>query len=280
MIHHLHRLIRRAAATALLMLGAAAHAQYASDIDIYAGPLASTAAPNVLIIVDNTANWNSKFTSEMSALIASMNNLPLDRIRVGLMMFTETGGGNSGADGGYVRSAMRLVNVDYQTKFKALLASLDVGNDKSNGGKAALTMAETYYYFAGMAPNSGNNKSKTDFLGNTSGTAASQAVYALPANALLAKGGTRYSSAILDPCQRNYIIYISNGAVQDNASDTSDSSSRLTAAYAAAGMTRPPDITLSPSGSQSGVSDEWARFLKASNMGISTYTVDVDKITT
>ena len=280
MIRYLQRMIRRAAATAALLVAAGAQAQYATDIDIYAGVAAANAAPNVLIIVDNTANWNTAFSNEMAALIASMNNLPVDRIRVGLMMFTETGGGNSGSDGGYVRSAIRLVNADYKTKFNSLMTSLHVLNDKSNGGKAGLTMAEAWYYFSGLAPNSGNNKVKTDYNGNNTGSAASQAIYALPGNALSSKTASPYASPLLDPCQRNYIIYISNGAVQDNNSDTTNASNRLTAAYAAAGLTRPADITLSPSGSQTGVGDEWARFMKASNMGISTYTVDVDKVTT
>ncbi len=262
------------------LAAAPARAQYTSDIDIYAGLGGANAAPNVLIILDNTANWNTKFTNEVAALIASVNNLPASRVRVGLMMFTETGGGNSGADGGYVRSAVRLIEPDYQSRFKALLSSLDVLADKSNGGKAGMTMAEAYYYFAGRAPNSGNNKNKTDYAGNVSGSAASQAIYALPGNALGSKAGSPYASPLLDACQRNYIIYISNGAVQDNNADTEAASTRLTAAYAAAGLTRPPDIALSPSGSQSGVADEWARFMKASPLGISTYTVDVDKITT
>lgn len=280
MTHSVTRRIQRLAIAAGLMVAASVQAQYSSDIDIYSGPTALNDAPNVLIVMDNTANWNTAFTNEVAALVSTVNALPANRFRVGLMMFTETGGSDSGNAGGYVRSAVRLLDTNYQTKFKALLNSLDSTGDKSNGGKAGLTMAETYYYFAGKAPYAGNNKAKTDYTGNTSGTVASNAVYAITGNALTSKSGTPYISPVLNDCQRNYIIYISNGAVQDNNSDTSEASTRLSAAYTALGLTRPADLNLSPSGSQSGVSDEWARFMKKSPQNIATYTLDVDKITT
>lgn len=280
MTHSISRKIQHLVIAAALMVATAVQAQYSSDIDIYSGPTAVNDAPNVLIVLDNTANWNAAFVNEVAALVSTVNALPANRFRVGLMMFTETGGGNSGNAGGYVRSAVRLLDTNYQTKLKALLNSLDSGNDKSNGGKAGLTMTEAYYYFAGKSPYAGNNKEKTDYAGNASGTAASNAVYAIAGNALPSRSGTPYVSPILNECQRNYIIYISNGAVQDNNSDTTEASSRLSAAYTALGLTRPADLTLFPSGSQSGVSDEWARFMKKSPQNISTYTLDVDKITT
>lgn len=273
--------ILRFAAIALSLLAAApVYAQYTSDIDIYSGSAASADAPNILFVVDNTANWNTAFTNEIAALVSTFNSLPANKFRVGMMMFTETGSGNSGSDGAYVRSAVRLLDTNYQTKLAALLNSLNSNGDKSNGGKAGLTMAEAYYYFAGKAPYAGNNKAKTDYAGNVSGTAASNAIYAIAGNALASKSGSPYVSPVLSDCQRNYIIYISNGAVQDNASDTSTASTKLSAAYTALSMTRPADIALFPSGSQSGVADEWARFMKKTPQNISTFTLDVDKITT
>lgn len=261
------------------LFAASAQAQYSSDIDIYSGSAATVDVPNILFVVDNTANWNSAFTNEIAALISTFNSLPANKFRVGLMMFTETGGGNTGNDGGYVRSAVRLLDTNYQTKLSALLSSLSSNSDKSSGGKAGLTMAEAYNYFSGKAPYSGNSKAKTDYTGNTSGTLADNAVYAIPGNALASKTSSPYVSPVLSLCQRNYIIYISNGAVQDNTSDTNTASSQLSAAYTALGLTRPADINLSPSGSQSGVSDEWARFMKSSPQNVSTYTLDVDKVT-
>ena len=267
------------ACAVMCLLAVPAQAQYSSDIDIYSGPTAAADVPNVLFVVDNTANWSSAFTNEIAALVSTLNSLPANKFRVGLMMFTENGGGNSGNSGGYVRSAVRLLDTNYQIKLSAMIASLNSNSDKSSGGKAGITMAEAYYYFSGKAPYSGNNKVKTDYTGNTSGTLASNAVYAIAGNALASMAGSPYVSPVLSLCQRNYIIYISNGAVQDNSSDTSTASSQLTAAYTALGLTRPADINLSPSGSQSNVSDEWARFMKSSPQNISTYTLDVDKVT-
>ncbi|MBV7430252.1 MULTISPECIES: pilus assembly protein [unclassified Acidovorax] len=255
-------------------------AQYTSDIDIYSGTSTSD-PPNVLILLDNTANWNNAFTNEIAAMVSTINALPAGKFRVGLMLFTETGNPNNNVDGGYLRAAIRPLDAAYKTTFTNMLGSLDKLGDKSNGGKAGKTMAEAYYYFTGAAPNSGNNKVKADYAGNASGTAFSNAIYAQPNNALPSFAGSPYRSPLVDACARNYIIYISNGAAQDNNSDNTDASTRLSAAYAAAGLARPADITdLSPNGSQSNFADEWARFMKKSPSNITTYTMDVDRVTT
>ncbi len=41
----------------------------AEDIDLFMGPVsqAEKSAPNVLFIMDNTANWNTPFTAEKAA---------------------------------------------------------------------------------------------------------------------------------------------------------------------------------------------------------------------
>ncbi len=278
-------LARQFLAVALSVFAALAtaptQAQYTSDIDIFS--VASTAAdtPNVLIILDNTANWESMFSREMKALTDTLTALQADRFRVGLMMFTESGGDNSGPDGGYVRAAVRPLTDSYKGRLINLINSLDTQGDRSNNGKAGLAMAEAYQYFSGQAPVSGARKVKTDYAGNTSGTSASRAIYALSGNALGSYAGGTYASPVQSGCVRNYIIYVSNGAAQDNASDSATASSALTAAYSALGMTRPPDISgLSPSGSQDNMADEWARFMRASPQAISTYTLDIDPRTT
>lgn len=265
-----------------LALGLPSQAQYTSDIDIYSGT-SSAGAANVLIVMDNTANWNTQFSAERAALKSTIAALPLDRFRIGLMMFTETGGGNSNTDGAYVRSAIRTLDANYRPKFLSLLDSIDVIADKSNGGKASLSMVEAYAYFTGGVPLGGNNKVKTDYSGNTSGTAASNAIYQLPGNALSSKGAGTYNSPLIPGnCDRNYIIYVSNNAAQDNNNDATTAENRLNAAYAAAGLTRPMPrvIPLTPNKSQDNVSDEWARFMKASPSAITTFTLDVDKVST
>jgi type IV pilus assembly protein PilY1 len=279
------------------LLGAAAlvlcQPANAEDIDLFVQPAAAAGeVPNVLILLDNTANWNTPFTAEIDALISTFESLPLGplgepRFRVGLMMFTETGNPNNNVDGGYVRAAVRDLNAGYKERLGDLLASLDVGDDKSNGGKAGLTMAEAYLYYDGAAPRSGNRKVKTDYTGNVVGTPESLAIYALPGNALPNGGanpraGTPYNSPILPgSCGPNYIIYISNGPVQDNTSDTRTATDMLVAAATAEGISGATDtIPISPSGSQTNVADEWARFMKKSSHNITTYTVDVNPGTT
>ena len=252
------------------------HSAIAEDIDLFVGaPPSTTDVPNVLIILDNTANWNSAFSNEMAALSSVVSGLPADKFRVGLMTFTETGGGNTGNDGAYVRAAIRLMNSANKTKYQNLVTSLDVTGDKSNGGKIGKSMEEAYLYFSAGIPHAGNNKIKTDYAGNASGTASSSAIYALPSNALLSKAGSPYVSPVVASCAKNYIIYISNGAAQDNSADTTQAIGALSAA---GGSTT--TIPISPSGSQSNVADEWARFMKKSNLGIISYTVDVNKVTT
>jgi len=269
---------------------------WAEDIDLFVQPppAASTDLPNVLILLDNTANWNSAFTNEIAALVSTVNGLPVQTVggsitannngkfRVGLMLFTETGSGNSGDDGGYVRAAVRQLHSNNKTKYMALLNSLDDKDDKSNGGKLGKTMAEAYKYFSGGTPNSGNNKNKTDYAGNASGTVASKAIYALADNALASKSATTYLSPVsANSCAKNFIIYISNGAAQDNSNDTSTATTLLSTAATAAGISgATTTIPISPSGSQDNIGDEWARFMRKSALGVITYTVDIDKVTT
>ncbi len=248
----------------------------AEDIDLFVGtPPNAADVPNVLIILDNTANWTSAFTNEMAALSSVVNGLPADKFRVGLMMFSETGAGNSGNDGAYVRAAMRTMNSANKPKYQSLVSSLDVSADKSNGGKIGKSMEEAYLYFSAGVPHAGNNKNKADYTGNATGTAASNAVYAVAGNALASKAGSPYVNPIVGSCVKNYVIYISNGAAQDNNSDTTQATTALTAV---GGNTTA--IPISPSGSQSNVADEWSRFMKKSSLSITTYTVDINKVTT
>ncbi|MBS7663938.1 pilus assembly protein PilY [Pseudomonas lalucatii] len=258
---------------------------HAEDIDLFVGtPPSATDVPNVLIILDNTANWNTPFSNEMAALSSVISGLPADKFRVGLMMYTETGGGNSGNDGAYVRAAIRLLDSTTKTKYQALVNSFDSGNDKGNAGKSAKAMAEAYRYFSAGAPYAGNNKNKTDYSGNVynpnpaavgAALAPSRAVWALPGNALASKAGTTYANPIVSGCAKNFIIFISNGANQDSSNDTKEAEDLLVAAGGSKAV-----IPISPTGSQDNAVDEWARFMKKSSLGITTYTVDINKVTT
>ena len=100
-------------ATSLAAVGAALFQPPAAaeDIDLFVQPPpANNGTPNVLILLDNTANWNTPFTQEIAALVDTFNGLTVNndgtaQFRIGVMMFTETGNPNSNVDGGYIRAA-------------------------------------------------------------------------------------------------------------------------------------------------------------------------------
>lgn len=241
----------------------AASAVQNQDIDVFlTSGGTSTDLPNVLIVLDNTANWNTPFTSEKTALVSLFNSLQADTFNVGLMMFTETGGANGTIDGGYVRYAVRQMNSSNKTTLAGIVNGLNVNSDKSNGGKLGQTMREAYLYFGGQNAYSGL-KVKTD-----SGAFTTSPTYRSPASGA---------------CQRNFVIFINNGPVQDNTSDTTSATSALSAA---GGNTT--TIPLSPSGSQSNIGDEWARFMNGVDLNssfsgtqnITTYTIEVQPIST
>ena len=274
----------------LLLFGGRAAAE---DIDLFVQPAGASGGPaNVLIILDNTANWGRNvggqaiWINERAAMIQSLQNLPVNAdgsavVRVGIMMFNETGAPNNSIGGGYVRAALRDMTTANKTKYNALLTSFDVNTDKSSNGKAGLVMAEAWRYFKGQAPYAGNSKVKTDYTGNVTGTAQSKAIYALAGNALNSYAGSPYNSPVTaGGCGRNYIIYVSNGAAQDNNSDIATGTAMLATAAAAESISGATTaIPISPSGSQANMADEWARFMLGSSLGVVTYTVDVDKIT-
>src|SRR3954470_6356952 len=77
------------------------------DTDLFRNnPNIPSERPNVLIVLDNTANWNTAFANEKTAFVSVVNALD-DSFNVGWMMYPETGGGNDNIDGAYVRFAMR-----------------------------------------------------------------------------------------------------------------------------------------------------------------------------
>lgn len=283
-----------------LALGVLPRAGMSEDIDLFqANPAITGQKPNVLIILDNTANWNTPFDYEKAALVALVNSLD-DRFNVGVMMFTETGNPNDNESGGYVRAAIRNMNGTNKTALANLVNNLRKDYDKGNNATYAQAMHEAYLYFSGSAARAGLGRYKRDFAGNVlpiTGNNAndnpylaySNAVYALPGNAFASGshsspyGDGTYVSPITaaNNCAKNYIIFISNGPA-----DNSDDGPATTLLAGLGGNTTA--IPISPSGEQSNMMDEYARFLygtdvKSSVTGkqnIITYTVDVNPGTT
>ena len=100
------------------------------DTDLFlANPAYAAVRPNVLIFLDNTANWNTRFDNEKAALATLFSGMS-DQFNVGLMMYTETGAGNSGPDGAYVRAAVRQMTPLNRFLMAGLVNSFDKLGDK------------------------------------------------------------------------------------------------------------------------------------------------------
>lgn len=266
----------------------AAGSAHSEDIDLFVGAQASsTELPNVLFVIDNTANWTQAFTSEKTALQNVFNNLKTkSNVNIGVMFSAETSNADNSVQGGYVRAAVRTMNEVNAPKYADMFAALDVGKDKGNSGQSSLVMSEAFYYFLGKAPYSGNGKAKTDYLGNTGAdwsnsatTAASKAamqqIYLLSGNALSSKHSTKYNAPPSGSgCAKKYIIYVSNGPSQDSASIISKSTSLL--AQEGGNTTA---IKLAVAGSQDNVTDEWARFLHDQH-DVVIHSIEINPATT
>lgn len=262
-----------AAATGLLALP---RPGLADDTDLFLiNPAVSSTVPNVLIILDNTANWGPMFTAEKAALVSVVNGLD-ERFNVGLMMFTEPGGGagvcgNGNTEGAYVRFAVRNMTTANKTALKNILNSLDVSDDNSTKALYGLAMNEARQYFADAAARSGDDQGKRDYSGNACPTIAPPA----SGNAFSSSSSTTYDGPIADDCQKNFIIFLSNGKAND---DNNSSTTSETLLSGLGGNTT--TISLTPNGSESNTADEWARFLanndQHSRSGVQTvftYTV-------
>ena len=129
--------IRALAAGACLTFAVAGLAR-AEDIDLFtSGPPNAANAPNILIVLDNSANWSSNSQgwtdpngiispfkqgqSELRALRNLMNDTNINEgVNIGLMMFA-TG---APADTGYIRYAIRNMTPVNKSAFKEM-----IGND-------------------------------------------------------------------------------------------------------------------------------------------------------
>lgn len=113
---------------------------WADDIDIYTQPSSATTAgvPNVLIILDNTSNWNNNAQhwpggvtqgqSEIKSLAKVLYSLPDNSVNVGLMMNTNAVGGSGTGPGGYIRFAMRTLTAATKSAWLSMLGMEVVGD--------------------------------------------------------------------------------------------------------------------------------------------------------
>lgn len=237
------------------------------DIDIFmVNPSIASERPNVLIVLDTTANWSTYFASEKSSLISVVNGLT-NQYNVGLMLFT---GGS--IEGSYMRYAIRQMNATNKSALSSLVNDLsnspstNFSGDKTNNGVPGQAMVEAYRYFTSRISYSGNtghgHDPRTDYSGNTDNSwitnLAGNAFPTTPTTASL------YSSPVVDGCQRNFIIYISNGKGSNQTGEKTTAKNELATAQGAT----PTAYALSPSGNETDSwFDEWAGFM--ANTGFS-----------
>ncbi|MFT7457712.1 MAG: Tfp pilus tip-associated adhesin PilY1 [Planctomycetota bacterium] len=252
------------------------------DTDIFlSNPNVPAQRPNILIFLDNTANWNTAFDNEKSALVGVVNNLS-DQFNVGLLMFPETGGDNDSIDGAYIRFAVRQMTNANKTVLSNLVNGLNKIADKGNNASPAQGMIEIHRYLSGGTSRAGHGKVKTDYASNTDepgghpATNAGLGGHALPASPT---ASSTYTSPIADSCQSNFMIYISNGPAGENASGLSVAEADL----AAQGYDTSSVIGLTPSGQQGNWMDEWAKYMANADVSplggsqnLTSYVVEVD----
>jgi len=289
------RVICTAALLAIMPAGWAAFDPVNDDTDIFlANPQFAGTRPNVLIFVDNTANWSqtsgstTKYAGVRAGLTSVLTNVVTDSYNVGLSMFVETGSPNNNADGGYVRFGIRRMTgsagdaTTNKGKLISMINALDANGDKGNGAVYSLAMAEIFKYFAGRTSVSGHGKQKSDAGGSVYFATGREGLTGspLPAAALPStSAASTYTSPIVDACQKNFIIFISNGEANDNSSAIASAESM----FAADTGSTPTQIALSPSGEEAIVADEYARFMAngdcnpsiAGVQNVFTYTLDI-----
>jgi type IV pilus assembly protein PilY1 len=285
----------------LALLATSSHTN-AEDIDLFLGvPPGQAATPNVLFIIDNTANWSTpisgttRFDQEISAIANVLNKSTMvnadgsAKVNIGIELF-----GESPVKGGYIRAAIRpFSSTGSNTKslYINLVNSFDKNNDKGANALYGYSLAEAYRYFKGQQEYVGADVSKRDYHNNTTGTSQSKAIYALsPSSANAFTDGTTkiYNKpSTVAGCAKNFIIFISNGPVDNSDKDdtspqcfNSDGSIKTLKSCTAKQLLQiaggsTSAISISPSDEQNSMADEWARFLNSSDLAVKTYTIDI-----
>jgi type IV pilus assembly protein PilY1 len=249
----------------------------AEDIDIYGEPNNGSDLPNVLFVLDSSANWSSsipaancyfkeggvagtdgpkfsnpgqeqgkKMAIEKCALYNLVDALPIDASRdanhdalfnVGIMLLNE-----SPNNGAYPRKAFIALTTNNKAVLKGLIKSLTVGGDKGSNADFARALNEAYLYFKGSAPYQGQLAPKRD-------TAAFS--------------GGRYASPAGASCARNYVILIANGSPE--GSENNDALARLGALGGDTSQITYP-ASLVSSTDQKNWADEFARFMRSADI--------------
>jgi type IV pilus assembly protein PilY1 len=207
----------------------------ADDVDIFIGSSGGVSSnPNVLIILDNTSNWNrqsqhwpggiTQGQAEVAGIQTVINSLGggpnvAANVNVGLMLFTDS---SSGRAGGYVRYAVKPMTVANKLALSNILTGIfnNLGASQvSSNANYGNSLFDAFKYFGGYT-------SPSHVADGVAGTPA-DATHFGPAvydtqqtyhgladlSGYTSSALTTFSSPIstADSCARNFIVFIGNG---------------------------------------------------------------------
>jgi type IV pilus assembly protein PilY1 len=240
------------------LLAAPVHRALAEDIDLFVASSTTTSTnPNILIVLDNSANWNSNSQgwptgkqgqSELAALYSLVGEVT-DKVNVGVMMLTAGTGGNK--DGAFVRFHVSQMTTTNKTALqnligtsgcvdgtepvtntpKCILKNFNTNTEQngSSGSNYSHAMFEVFKYFGGYSTPA--HATAGDDLGGTpiDTTAGPTATHF---------GAVRFSgnpdpkidqramdttkttyNAVGSACSKNYVILIGNGFTSADDTD-------------------------------------------------------------
>lgn len=198
----------------------------AEDIDIFMNRSADSSLPNVIFVLDNTANWSRQSQgwpggvvqgqSEVQAIRNALSK-QVGKVNVGLFEF-RTG---DCVDCGYVRFALQPFTESSKTTFNAVVdriyQNINEPVEKRNSGASyGDLMLDLYNYLAGRA--SLRSGAGTPSLADSSGYQTNYSQFKSP-----------LSSANL--CGRTSIIFIGNPQLSGPTADSSANSAALKLLY-------------------------------------------------
>jgi Tfp pilus tip-associated adhesin PilY1 len=231
-MHILAKLRPAAIAAASCLLTFASFQASPEDIDIFAVDESNLVArPNVLFVLDNSANWSrqaqqwpgglTQGQSEAFAIKTVINELDAS-INIGLLEYV-TGGSSGDADSGFIRYHIRPMNAANKATLSGHLDTIfnninDPNEKRSQGNPFGNLFWDVYNYLAGDNHSNGG-----------AGTVASKA----DNSAYVSQYG-KFQSPLTsaDTCTRTVVIFIGNNL---NAGPTADSTANVNALKALAG---------------------------------------------
>ena len=302
-------LIGRAITTlTFVLLSTPGYTQYTSDIDIYSSTSSIGDRPNVLLILDSSANWNANITNATNCFyknngVLTTNGPTADQgTKLGIekcalynlidgLPVSNTGGPDNDAlfniaimlmnksnnNGGYPRKAFLPLTTTNKSIFKTLVSGFVNNDEKGNNADYGQALYEAYLYYKGMEPLNGTK--------GTQGINAGQwDVNAVTSN--------RYNSPSGNSCSRNYVIVIGNGSPQNSSPENSIKNALAirvdtdfpTLSLADRNALKAQIVNAALGNDEKNWSDEMARFMrnvdvsgKEDSQGIITHAVAVTK---